>query len=80
MIQPQPRPVAQFAVYSKTDGVADWSSCIEEDSRHNTEVKCTHIGMVFHPDVYRVIARRLAQRVHPGGHSAGLAAHAKEEK
>ncbi len=80
MIQPQPRPVAQFAVYSKTDGVADWSSCIEEDSRHNNEVKCTHIGMVFHPEVYRVIARRLAQRVHPGGRAAGMAAHAKEEQ
>lgn len=71
LIQPRPRAVAQFAIYSKDDGVAHWSSCIEEDSRHNDEVKCTHIGMVFHPDVYRVIARRLAQRVHPGGRHAG---------
>lgn len=80
MIQPQPRAVAQFAVYSKNDGVADWSSCIEDDSRHNTEVKCTHIGMVFHPDVYRAIARRLAQRVHPASTNDAPASRLKEER
>ena len=79
MLQPQTRPVAQFAVYSKTDGVADWTSCIEEDSRHNNEVKCTHLGMVFHPEVYRVIARRLAQRAHPGGPQHAVT-HAKDEE
>jgi len=62
MLDPQPRAeVAQFAVYSRSDGVADWSSCIEEDDRNNTEVQCTHIGMVFHPEVFRAIAQRLAQ-------------------
>ena len=62
MLDPKPRQqVAQFAVYSRTDGVAEWSSCIEEEARNNTEVQCTHIGMVFHPEVYRAIARRLAQ-------------------
>ncbi len=63
LIQPQPRAVAQFAVYSKRDGVADWTSCVEEEGRNNTEVRSTHIGMICHPDVYRVIAKRLAQTV-----------------
>lgn len=62
MLDPKPRTqVPQFAVYSRTDGVAEWSSCIEEEAHNNTEVHCTHIGMVFHPEVYRAIARRLAQ-------------------
>lgn len=61
MLQPQQVDVPQYAVYSKTDGVADWQSCIEDDPQNNTEVKSTHIGMIFHPDVYRVIARRLNQ-------------------
>ncbi len=59
----QPRKVEplQFAVYSKNDGVADWRSCIEEDNSRNTEVNCTHIGMIVHPTVYRTVAGRLAQ-------------------
>ncbi len=62
MLDPKPRAqVAQFAVYSRHDGVAEWTSCIEEDERNNTEVQCTHIGMVFHPEVFRAIAQRLAQ-------------------
>jgi hypothetical protein len=62
MLDPKPRAqVAQFAVYSRHDGVAEWTSCIEEDERNNTEVQSTHIGMVFHPEVFRAIAQRLAQ-------------------
>jgi len=62
LAQPQPREVPQFAIYSRDDGVADWSSCIEDLPSANTEVKCTHIGMIYHPEVYSAIATRLAQR------------------
>jgi triacylglycerol lipase len=65
LLQPQPRAVPQFAIYSRHDGVADWSSCIEDDPKANTEVDSTHIGMVFHRDVYRAIAERLAEPI-PG--------------
>lgn len=63
LVQPQPRPVPQFAVFSRQDGVADWSSCLEEDHSANTEVQCTHIGMVFDVEVYKAIARRLHQKI-----------------
>lgn len=63
LAQPQPRDVAQFAIYSRRDGVADWSSCVEEIPSANTEVDCTHIGMICHPAAYRAIAARLAERV-----------------
>jgi len=63
MLKPKPVHIPQFAVYSRTDGVAHWRCCLEEDSSRNTEVNCTHIGMVFHPGVYQAVAKRLAQTV-----------------
>ena len=63
MNAPRSRSVAQFAVYSRQDGVADWTSCMEEDARMNTEVNCSHIGMVFNHRVYRAVATRLAEAV-----------------
>lgn len=63
MNAPRSRGVAQFAIYSRKDGIADWSSCMEEDARLNSEVNCSHIGMVFDHTVYRAVAQRLAERV-----------------
>jgi pimeloyl-ACP methyl ester carboxylesterase len=50
-----------FAIYSRSDGVVDWRSCMEADPALNDEVDSTHLGMAFHPGVYRALARRLAQ-------------------
>ena len=63
MSVPKAIDVAQFAVYSKNDGVADWSSCMEDDVEANNEVVSTHIGMVFSVPVYRAVADRLAQEL-----------------
>ena len=63
MNAPRSRSVAQFAVYSRKDGIADWSSCMEDDAQANTEVSCSHIGMVFDRRVYRAVAARLAEPV-----------------
>lgn len=60
MLAPEAYEVAHYAIYSRNDGVVDWESCIEEDPALNSEVNCTHIGMAFHPGVYRVLAERLA--------------------
>lgn len=76
MIQPQPRSVPQFAIYSKRDGVADWTSCVEAEPARNTEVKSTHIGMIYHPDVYRAIAKRLAETVSSGASMSSLPGNA----
>lgn len=59
MLAPTEYETRHFAIFSKNDGVVDWRSCIEEDPALNTEVKCTHIGMAFHPAVYQAIGRRL---------------------
>lgn len=57
-----PRPIPHTAVYTKTDGIVDWRVCINEDPAMNVEVTGTHVGLVFNPSVYELIARRLAQK------------------
>jgi pimeloyl-ACP methyl ester carboxylesterase len=63
MLAPEHKGVPTFAVFSKNDGVVDWESCIEDDPALNDEVNCTHVGMAFHPGVYRAVGHRLAQAI-----------------
>src|SRR5262245_3105065 len=60
---PKPPPVPTTAIFSRTDGVADWKACIEEETPHtdNVEVVASHCGMGFNPAIYYVIADRLSQ-------------------
>ena len=58
-----PLGVPSTAVYSKTDGVAAWSACVNRESAlgENVEVRASHVGMAMNPDVLHVVADRLAQ-------------------
>jgi len=56
--KPLPRGVGFVAIYSKSDGIVDWRSCLDGGARH-IEVSSSHIGMAVHPDGYRVIADTL---------------------
>jgi len=58
-------PVPSTAIYSKTDGVVHWSTCLEYqgDRAENVEVVGSHSGMAFNPLVLHVVADRLSQ--HP---------------
>ena len=56
-----PAKVKQTAVYTKMDGIVDWRYCIAEDPAIDIEVGGTHVGLVFNPLVYKVIADRLAR-------------------
>lgn len=55
-----PENVAQTAIYTKTDGVVDWRYCVTDDRKIDCEVTGTHVGLVFNPAVYRILAARLA--------------------
>ena len=55
-----PGSVRRTAIYTETDGVVDWRSCVEEDERLNIKVNSTHIGLAFNPQVYRRVAKLLA--------------------
>jgi len=55
-----PSTVRQTAVYSKCDGIMDWRVCRTGQRGVDVEVSSTHLGMVFSPLVYQVVAERLA--------------------
>jgi pimeloyl-ACP methyl ester carboxylesterase len=55
------------AVFSKADGVVAWEACIDRRSAgiEHVEVRTTHIGLGFCPEVFRIIADRLARHTAP---------------
>lgn len=55
-----PAGVKRTAIYTKTDGVVDYRSCVEEDDALNIRVEGTHSGLAFNPQVYRTIGTLLA--------------------
>jgi pimeloyl-ACP methyl ester carboxylesterase len=59
----RPLSVPTTSIYSRTDGIVHWQSCLEESGveRENVEVRCSHTGMGFHPSVLEVVADRLGQ-------------------
>jgi pimeloyl-ACP methyl ester carboxylesterase len=59
----EPVPVPTTAIYSRTDGIVRWHTCIDAVSpRHeNVEVRGSHSGLGHNPTVLAVIADRLAQ-------------------
>jgi hypothetical protein len=58
----RPLPVPTTSIYSRSDGIVAWRSCLEDEGpeRENVEVPCSHTGMGFHPATFAVIADRLA--------------------
>lgn len=58
-----PPPVPFSSLYSRTDGVVAWQTCLEPKSnmRENIHIPSSHIGFGFNPLVLYVIADRLAQ-------------------
>jgi hypothetical protein len=44
--------------------VVAWQACVGKASSvaENIEIESSHLGLVWHPDVLRIVADRLAQR------------------
>lgn len=51
-----------LAIYSRADAVVAWQACIDRQTPNieHVEVKTTHLGFGFSPEVYKIIARNLA--------------------
>lgn len=60
-----PLPVPATAVYTKTDGVVHWTSCVDvPDATHdNVEVFGSHCGLGHNLSAIYVVADRLAQDI-----------------
>ncbi|HKP92001.1 MAG TPA: alpha/beta hydrolase [Thermoleophilaceae bacterium] len=56
---PVPGEVGYLSVYSKSDGIVDWRSCLDPCAEH-LEIHSSHCGMAVHVDAYRAIAGALA--------------------
>lgn len=58
-----PDGVPLTAIFSRTDGVVSWRSCVyEPDDRHECiEVRGSHTGLIHNTASLRVVADRLAQ-------------------
>jgi triacylglycerol lipase len=56
--RPLPRGVGFVSIYSRSDGIVDWRSCLDPAARH-VEIRSSHVGMAVHPDGYRAIAAAL---------------------
>jgi pimeloyl-ACP methyl ester carboxylesterase len=57
---PMPAGVGYLSVYSKTDGVVRWRSCLDPAAEH-LEIDASHVGMAVAPRAYRAIAGALAE-------------------
>jgi pimeloyl-ACP methyl ester carboxylesterase len=66
-----PESVAFTSVYSRSDGIVDWHSCLDPQARH-VEVRSSHVGMSVNPAVFDVVAGVLAQ-IAPCGSRTGAA-------
>jgi len=59
--QAMPASVSETAVYSEGDGVVDWRYCKTDRPEADFSVPGTHLGLVFNPSAYSIIAERLAE-------------------
>jgi hypothetical protein len=55
------------AIYSRADAVVAWEACIDQNGTYveHVEVRTTHVGLGFSPEVYKIIAQRLAEDEQP---------------
>lgn len=59
-----PLRVPVTAIYSRRDGVVAWRACVDPENGapiEHVEVRATHIGLGFSPEVYALVAERLAR-------------------
>jgi pimeloyl-ACP methyl ester carboxylesterase len=68
--EPFPDDVRYLSIYSRSDGIVDWRSCLDPAADH-VEVDASHVGMAVSAAVYRAIADVLAD---PAAEALGLAA------
>jgi triacylglycerol lipase len=61
---PFPLEVPYFALYSKSDGIVDWHSCLDP-AAELVEVKASHCGMAVNAAVYEEVAFALASFAEP---------------
>jgi pimeloyl-ACP methyl ester carboxylesterase len=60
---PLPATTRALAIYSRTDGIVSWQSCLDPYAEQ-VEVDSSHSGMSVNRDVYQLLARFLEEEAH----------------
>jgi triacylglycerol lipase len=70
---PFPTEVSFLSLYSRTDRMVDWRSCLDPAARHR-EIQTTHSGLLYAPVALTALAEELAELVeHHGARPLPLA-------
>jgi triacylglycerol lipase len=56
---PFPPGVGYVSLYSRSDGIVHWRSCVDPDADWCVEINASHCGMSLNADAYRAIANAL---------------------
>jgi triacylglycerol lipase len=56
---PMPRGVGLVSVYSKSDGVVDWRSCLDPGATQLVEISASHCGMAVSAPAWRAVGDAL---------------------
>ena len=56
---PLPDDVPLVSVYSKSDGIVDWRSCLDPDATELLEIDASHCGMAVSRSAWRAVAEGL---------------------
>lgn len=58
---PVPDGVGYLSLYSRSDGIVDWRSCLDPAAEAHVEVSASHFGMCLNPASYQAIAAALGR-------------------
>ena len=59
LAEPLPKGVGSVSVYSHSDGVVDWRSCLDPSADELVEIDASHCGMSVSPASWRAVAAAL---------------------
>ena len=59
LAEPLPRGPRLVSVYSKSDGIVDWQSCLDPHATQLVEINASHCGMAVSSSAWRAVAEAL---------------------
>ncbi len=83
LAQQHPIEIPTTAIYSKTDGVVHWDSCVDRSGARtveNIEVMASHVGMGVNTEVFKVVADRLAIAPRPSSPNSAPTARTRRRE
>jgi pimeloyl-ACP methyl ester carboxylesterase len=73
---PFPSRVGFVSVYSQSDGIVHWRSCLDPAARC-VEIDSSHCGMSAHPAAYRQVEQALSEFARSDSRARAVATHAE---